>query len=128
MAVLLGRGLGVLLPVRGSCYSFLASSAFWLELLVPSICYIRSDSVLLLPTRFIDTDLFNFTAPASPTSAALPTVEQIKAKIPATGISMADLLIQFPGVINTPERKTEFQALLKRTTRFDKARKVLLPL
>ena len=63
--------------------------------------------------------------PAS--NLGLPTQAEIQAKIPPEGINIKILLDKFPGRVKDSE-KVEFQAIVKRSSRFDRVRKLLLPL
>ena len=65
-------------------------------------------------------------APEGP--APFPTGADIRAVVPATGLRMSELLAHFKGQINGDERKGRFIKLMKENTRFEKVRKVLLPL
>lgn len=65
-------------------------------------------------------------APEDP--VPFPTGADIRAVVPATGLRMSELLAHFKGQINGDERKARFIKLMKENTRFEKVRKVLLPL
>ena len=58
----------------------------------------------------------------------LPTASEIRAKIPPGGISIQDLLKLLPGNTRSKDWNVAFQGVLKSCTRFDKARRVLLPM
>ncbi|KAL9127702.1 MAG: hypothetical protein Q9217_003475 [Psora testacea] len=58
----------------------------------------------------------------------LPTADEIRACVPPTGISIQGLLGYFRGRVAGPERNKVFTKLMKENARFDKERRILLPL
>ena len=81
------------------------------------------------------TETFEIESLTEPSVAAVPedpvpfpTGADIRAVVPATGLRMSELLAHFKGQINGDERKARFIKLMKENTRFEKVRKVLLPL
>ncbi|KAL9098935.1 MAG: hypothetical protein Q9163_005490 [Psora crenata] len=58
----------------------------------------------------------------------LPTADEIRARVPPTGISIQGLLGFFRGRVAGPERNKVFTKLMKENARFDKERRILLPL
>ena len=81
------------------------------------------------------TETFEIQSLTDPSVAAVPedpvpfpTGADIRAVVPATGLRMSELLAHFKGQINGDERKARFIKLMKENTRFEKVRKVLLPL
>lgn len=56
-----------------------------------------------------------------------PTGEEVRCKIPPTGITVGELLACFKGAVATPEQKTRFTALMRQYSRFDKATRKLMP-
>lgn len=63
-----------------------------------------------------------------PNTAPFPTAAELRARIPATGLKVAELLAFFPGQVVGDERKQRFTKLMRENTRYDKPRKLLLPL
>lgn len=60
----------------------------------------------------------------------LPTAAEIRAVVPATGITVSQLLAHFKGrnISEDATRKTRFMKLMKENTQFERVRRVLLPL
>ncbi|KAL9639060.1 MAG: hypothetical protein Q9164_001157 [Protoblastenia rupestris] len=58
----------------------------------------------------------------------LPTADEIRAVVPATGITIQGLLGFFRGRVAGPERNKVFTKLMKENAKFNKERKILLPL
>ena len=63
--------------------------------------------------------------PPAPATLAFPTAEEIYSAIPATGITISDLLRQFKS--RTADRREEFLNIVKGHARLDKATKLLMP-
>lgn len=65
--------------------------------------------------------------PAEIQMAPFPTGEEVRSKIPPTGITVGELLACFKGAVATPEQKTRFTALMRQYSRFDKTTRKLMP-
>ncbi len=67
--------------------------------------------------------------PAEPTqSTPFPTGEEVRSKIPPTGITVGELLACFKGAVATADQKSRFTLLMRQYSRFDKATRKLMPL
>lgn len=65
--------------------------------------------------------------PAETQTAPFPTGEEVRSKIPPTGITVGELLACFKGAVATVEQKTRFTALMRQYSRFDKTTRKLMP-
>lgn len=65
--------------------------------------------------------------PAEIQTAPFPTGEEVRSKIPPTGITVGELLACFKGAVATPEQKTRFTALMRQYSKFDKTTRKLMP-
>lgn len=65
--------------------------------------------------------------PAETQTAPFPTGEEVRSKIPPTGITVGELLACFKGAVATLEQKTRFTALMRQYSRFDKTTRKLMP-
>ena len=75
----------------------------------------------------------NTSPPVSPRPAdavPLPTAAEIRAVVPATGITVSQLLAHFKGrnINEDFDRKQKFMKLMKENTQFERVRRVLLPM
>ena len=61
-------------------------------------------------------------------SIPFPTGADIRAVVPIAGLRVSELLAHFKGQINSDARKAKFIKLMKENTRFERIRKLLLPL
>ncbi|KAG8530137.1 uncharacterized protein KY384_005620 [Bacidia gigantensis] len=67
------------------------------------------------------------TVATTTTATSLPSPAEIRSKIPKEGIPMKDLLAEYKGMM-APGLKERFISLMKENAKFDKERKLLLPL
>lgn len=65
--------------------------------------------------------------PAEIQTAPFPDGEEVRSKIPPTGITVGELLACFKGAVATPEQKTRFTALMRQYSKFDKTTRKLMP-
>ena len=88
---------------------------------------LNTSSILTRPFSLAAT---TSSAPASAQESEppLPTADEIRARVPPTGISIQGLLLFFRGRVTGPERNKVFTKLMKENARFDKERRILLPL
>ena len=78
----------------------------------------------------ISANTFSPVSPRPADAVPLPTAAEIRAVVPATGITVSQLLAHFKGrnISEDATRKTRFMKLMKENTQFERVRRVLLPL
>ena len=67
-------------------------------------------------------------APPEENAGPLPSLAEVKARIPPQGITVPELLAFFPRQVVGQERKVMFTQLMRKVSTYDKKTKLLSPL